>query len=244
MRWRDRELGDLERQLRARRAEPPQTLVDSILRRVETNRPVRRRVPPRIRTAVVLTAAALAALMLTGGSGFAAYGVHELTKTVDVIRVAQHLSAKQPQRVVASTATAFIPASTPTGHQYKVPCGAVSSSPCVASLGSNRSVQEPKTKSVVIKLTVSLNAPSDGTAAVGYSTASVLGTTAGVDYGSASGTLTFGPGQTSAPIALTILTDGDASNKTLNGETFKVHITPVTGVTIGTADATITITGS
>jgi len=237
---RDRDFGDLERQLRARRAEPRATFVDAVLGRIASEQPRSGRAPFRLGAAVALTSAGLLALILTGGSGFAAYGAHQLTKAVDVVSLAKRVTTAHATKAVKSVA----PSGTPPGHQYKVVCGANSPSPCVASIGPNRSVQEAKNKSVVIRLTVSLNAPSDGTATVAYSTAGVLGTTPGVDYASASGNITFGSGQTSAPIAVTILYDGDASNRTLQGETFKVHIAPVTGVTIGTADATITITGS
>lgn len=234
------EVRSLEHELRARSGEPSATLAAAILAQVASHDRQWRRGPLRLGAAVALTSAAVLALTLAGGSGFAAYSAHQLARAVDGSSVAKHVGTAHPTKALRSVQLA----NTPPGHQYNVPCGANSSSPCVASIGPNLSVSEAKNRSVVVTLKVSLNAPSDGTATVMYSTANVLGTTPGVDFTAASGNITIGSGKTSAPLPVTVLSDGDASTKTLHGEAFKVHIAPVTGVTIGTADATITITKS
>src|SRR5262249_56751645 len=84
---------------------------------------------------------------------------------------------------------------------------------------------------------VTLSAPSSNTVTVNYSTAN--GTAlAGSDYTSASGTVTFAPGQTTQTITVNVT--GDTTYEP--DETFTVNLTGVSGgPTLGRSQATGTI---
>ncbi|MBV8516018.1 MAG: right-handed parallel beta-helix repeat-containing protein [Acidobacteria bacterium] len=83
---------------------------------------------------------------------------------------------------------------------------------------------------------VTLSAPSGQTVTVAYATASGSAT-AGSDYTTTSGTLTFTPGTTAQNI--TVPVTGDTTNET--NETFTVTLSAPTNATIGTATGTGTI---
>jgi len=85
-------------------------------------------------------------------------------------------------------------------------------------------------------LTVSLSAATAQTVTVNYATANGTAT-AGTDYVSTNGTLTFLPGQTSQTITVTVL--GDALDE-LN-ETILVNLTAATNATISDGQGVVTI---
>jgi len=83
---------------------------------------------------------------------------------------------------------------------------------------------------------VSLTAPSSFAVSVDYATADVTATSPD-DYAAKSGTLTFLPGQTTAPILVVVKGDDVAEGD----ETFQVHLSNPTKATLGT-DSTVTVT--
>jgi hypothetical protein len=89
-------------------------------------------------------------------------------------------------------------------------------------------VTEGNAGSVVCGFTVSLSAPSSRTITVNYATANGTAT-AGSDYNSASGGLTFTPGQVTKPVDVTVL--GDAAVEV--DEDFVVNLTGATNATVG-----------
>ncbi|MGI9251864.1 MAG: Calx-beta domain-containing protein, partial [Pseudohongiellaceae bacterium] len=100
--------------------------------------------------------------------------------------------------------------------------------------------QAPQT-TLVIPITLSL--PSGFTTTIDYATsdgtATNNGTTpAGNDYTQATGSLTFAPGETSKSVTLTILDDTLGEGD----ETFTLHLSNPTRLTLGNSAATITIT--
>src|SRR5207249_1731171 len=76
--------------------------------------------------------------------------------------------------------------------------------------------------------TVSLSNPSSQTISVNYATANITATLADNDYQSASGTLTFAPGQTTQTI--TVLVNGDT--KFEPNETFQVNLSAASNASI------------
>ena len=100
---------------------------------------------------------------------------------------------------------------------------------------STASASVPDTDGGVI-LRVTRTGGSDGTVTAQYATSD--GTAqAGVDYQPASGTLTFGPGQTQQLLSVNLLNDGAADS---SDETFDVTLTsPTGGATLGTPDAVV-----
>ena len=98
------------------------------------------------------------------------------------------------------------------------------------------SVTEADTTPVVAGFGVTLSAASTGPVMVSYATSSRRAKT-GIDFGAASGTLTFQPGETSKVIPVNVL--GDLLNEC--DETFCLTISSPVGATLGTARATGTI---
>jgi hypothetical protein len=84
--------------------------------------------------------------------------------------------------------------------------------------------------------TVTLSAPSNETATVGYSTASGTATV-GSDYQSASNTLTFAPGQTSQTVTVNVIGDPYFDGN----ETFYLNLLSPSGATIARGQGTGTI---
>jgi len=84
---------------------------------------------------------------------------------------------------------------------------------------------------------VSLSAPSTQSVAVSYATADGSATVAGDDYRSASGLLTFAPGQTQATIAVRVRGDEDLEGD----EIFSVVLTAPRNATLGRAEGFGTI---
>jgi hypothetical protein len=98
------------------------------------------------------------------------------------------------------------------------------------------SVTEGNTGTKTVAVTVSLSAASPTPVTVAYAT--VAGTaTAGVDYQSASGSLTFAAGVTSRTVNVTIIGDRILEPN----ETFELVLSNPTGATLGTGRATVTI---
>ena len=88
-----------------------------------------------------------------------------------------------------------------------------------------------------MEFTVTLNAVDDcATETVHWTT--VDGTaTAGEDYAGATGTLTFGPGETSKTVRVAVLNDAEDDS----GETFTLRLSNASGATIADGEATGTI---
>jgi Calx-beta domain-containing protein/VCBS repeat protein/FG-GAP repeat protein len=107
--------------------------------------------------------------------------------------------------------------------------------PPAVSIG-DCAVLEGNAGSVPCNFTVVLTSPSSFTAGVSYATADVTAT-AGSDYTAAAGTLTFTPGTSSQPVAVSIL--GDTVVET--DETFVVNLTGPTNATLGDAQGVGTI---
>ena len=101
---------------------------------------------------------------------------------------------------------------------------------------TNTSVNEGDTGTVSAVVTVTLSAVSAQTVTVAYATANGTAT-AGADYVSSSGTLTFAPGVTSLPV--TVVVNGDTIDEA--NETIQVNLTNPTNATIATARGIITI---
>jgi hypothetical protein len=100
----------------------------------------------------------------------------------------------------------------------------------------NGSVVEGNTGTTTVTLTVTLSNAATYGITVGYAT--TAGTaTAGTDFASASGTLTFAAGVTSQTITLTIY--GDKVKEA--NETFTVRLASPSGATIATGTGTVTI---
>ncbi|HEX4998781.1 MAG TPA: Calx-beta domain-containing protein [Terriglobia bacterium] len=100
----------------------------------------------------------------------------------------------------------------------------------------NASITEGSRGTKTVTLTVTLSAASSSTVTVNYATSDGTAT-AGSDYQSASGTLTFAPGVTSRTISVTII--GDRVKEA--DETFLVTLSNPTGATITAGVGTVTI---
>ena len=98
------------------------------------------------------------------------------------------------------------------------------------------SVTEGNTGTKTVTLTVRLSAASTSTVTVAWATANGTAT-AGTDYRSATGTLSFSPGVTSRTFTVTIIGD---KVKELN-ETFLAVLSNAVGATLATGQATVTI---
>jgi hypothetical protein len=121
----------LERELRGRRAEPPETFVRALARRT---RGESRWLRPQLRVsfAAVIALVALAAVASAGGFGAVKSGAHGPTRLV-----ARLTSAQSPLTTVSSA---------PANDQYRGQCGMVPpyGTICVVNI-SNTSVDEPAT---------------------------------------------------------------------------------------------------
>lgn len=106
------------------------------------------------------------------------------------------------------------------------------------------SVAEPASGSAPAAFAVTLSHSYTHTVTVDYATAPDTGganpATAGADYTTTSGTLTFNPGETVQTVSVPVLADGDGSE---TNETFLVNLSNATGgATIADAQAVGTIT--
>ena len=90
-----------------------------------------------------------------------------------------------------------------------------------------------------IEFGVSLNQADTGTVRVNYSTHDGTAT-AGLDYESASGTVTFRPGQTRKTVTVVVLADAHDDP----GETFTLRLSNPSGAYIGDGEGTATLTNS
>ena len=125
---------------------------------------------------------------------------------------------------------------TPTN--LKVNGSAVTNPPATPSLSiADKTVTEGNTGTSTAGFTVTLSSASANPVTVNYATSNGTAT-AGADYTSTSGTLTFAPGVTSQTVNVSIL--GDATSEA--NETFTVTLSNPTGATISKATATGTIT--
>ncbi|MCI0682547.1 MAG: Ig-like domain-containing protein [Gemmataceae bacterium] len=102
---------------------------------------------------------------------------------------------------------------------------------------NNASVSEGNSGTTTAGFTVTLSASSSQTVTVQYATANGSAS-AGSDYVATSGTLTFTPGQTTRPIAVTV--NGDTTVE--SDETFTVSLSNPTNATIAQGVGTGTIT--
>jgi hypothetical protein len=207
---RDAKLLELEDELRSRRSDPPETLVRALARRTQDEA---RWLRPKFRVSLVagVSLLALAAMASAGGFGVvassssgAAHVLYRLT------------SSSSPQTNVVVSAAA---------DQYKNKCGnPPRKKKCEISI-SNATVKEGNAGTTQIIFNVTLSMQSDETVFVSYSTANGTATggtscTAGVDYITQNGTVTFDPGDTSEPI--TILVCGDTTKE--QNESFTVNL--------------------
>jgi hypothetical protein len=101
---------------------------------------------------------------------------------------------------------------------------------------SDASVPEGNSGLTACNFTVSLSTSSYQPVTLSYSTAPVTAT-AGSDYQSASGTLTFSPGQTSKQITVWVI----GNTLVQPNRTFTLNLSNVTGASVGRAQATGTI---
>ncbi len=101
---------------------------------------------------------------------------------------------------------------------------------------ADASVAEGDSGTTTAAMTVSMSTTSNQTVTVAYSTANGTAT-AGQDYASASGTLTFAPGQTSRVINIGVT--GDTANE--GSETVLVNLSSPVGATILDGQAVLTI---
>jgi hypothetical protein len=115
--------------------------------------------------------------------------------------------------------------------------GTITSSVPAPSLSvADVTVAPPTTGTTPAVFTVTLSAASGETTTVNY--ASADGTAlAGTDYQSASGTLTFAPGQTSQTVTVTVL----AQPTPTSGKTFTLNLSSPSNATLARAQATGTI---
>src|SRR6185295_15159432 len=101
---------------------------------------------------------------------------------------------------------------------------------------NNASVTEGNSGTTTATWTVTLSPASTQTVTVAYATANGTAT-AGSDYVTKSGTLTFAPGVTTQPISVTV--NGDTTAEA--DETFFVNLSGATNAAIGAAQGTGTI---
>ncbi|HEV7682951.1 MAG TPA: Calx-beta domain-containing protein [Pyrinomonadaceae bacterium] len=109
--------------------------------------------------------------------------------------------------------------------------------PTIALAIDNVSVAEGNAGTGTAGFTVSLSNPSSDTVTVNYATADGTAT-AGSDYVTAAGTVTFTPGQTSQPVNVTV--NGDTTFEA--SETFNVNLSGATNATIADNQGVGTIT--
>jgi hypothetical protein len=102
---------------------------------------------------------------------------------------------------------------------------------------ADASADEGNFGSRTMSFVVSLSAAAQQTTSVRYQTLDGTATVAGSDYGRASGTITFRPGQRTANVPVSIR--GDRVPEA--NETFQVVLSSATGATLGRASATGTI---
>jgi Calx-beta domain len=204
---RDREFSDLEAELRARRAEPPIQFVRALAGRPGGERSW---VRPRARVALVvaLVILAAAAVASAGGVGLAASG------TGQVVQVLADLTGSSSSQTTV--------AASPADNQYKNKCGKPPREKCHIEISDSK-VREGNASTTPMVFTVTMNSQSDQTITVHFTT--VNGTaiggsacTAGIDYVTQTGTVTFLPGDTMKTI--TILVCGDTKKEP--DETFTV----------------------
>jgi chitinase len=88
---------------------------------------------------------------------------------------------------------------------------------------SDASVTEADAGTTVVSVTVSLSAASDAPVTVNFATQDYTAF-AGQDYGAASGTLTFAPGETGKTVTVVVNSDLDFES----GETFRVNLSQAT----------------
>ncbi|MEO8434757.1 MAG: Calx-beta domain-containing protein, partial [Pyrinomonadaceae bacterium] len=116
--------------------------------------------------------------------------------------------------------------------------GNVTNDDALPSLSINDlSVAEGNSGTANATFNVTLSAPSGQTVSVNYATANSTAT-AGIDYESTTGTLTFDPGDTSKPVAVVI--NGDTAHEP--NETFFVNVFGATNATIADNQGVGTIT--
>ena len=102
---------------------------------------------------------------------------------------------------------------------------------------ADASVTEGDSGTSTLAFTVSLSAPARSAARVRFSTGNGTATTAGGDYGAASGWLKFAVGQSQATVSVSVR--GDAAFEA--DETFRVTLSSALGCTLGRSTATGTI---
>ena len=126
------------------------------------------------------------------------------------------------------------PSSSPT-RTYTLSSGGGGSLPTLAV--ADGTVVEGNTGTTPMTFGVTLSSPSTTTVTVAYATSTSKGTgkaTAGADYLSTSGTLTFAPGETAKTITVSVV--GDTAQEL--DETFLVTLASPSGATLADAQAT------
>jgi hypothetical protein len=226
---RNRELSELEDELRARRAEPPAHFVRAVAQSVGSKRSWAR---PRLRVALVL------ALVVLGAAAVASQGGISLaaSSTEQVVQVVSDLtsSSSSPQTTVTNSSS---------DNQYRPGkgCGDKNhihdrNDECKVSINS-ASKNEGNSGSTPFVLTVSLDNTPLSTVTVTWSTAPGTAT-AGTDYVTAAGTATFAPGVQTQSVTVNV--KGDTTKET--NEVFYVNLTSVSAnAYIGSGTGTVTI---
>jgi hypothetical protein len=184
--------------------------------------------------ATAATGSAVAGSDFAAASGTVTFAAGETSKTVTVTILAD--------TAVEADETFEVRLSSPSGLTIADGVGVVTIvnddvAVVVPSLSvSDATVVEGKNGSRTVSVTVSLSAPSSGSVSVSYATAAGTAT-AGSDYASTSGTLTFTAGQVSKTVSITVYGDRTAEAD----ETVLVNLSGAVGATIADGQGVVTI---
>jgi hypothetical protein len=179
----------LENELRAHRSEAPTTFVRALARRAGGEQ---RWLRPRARMGLAAGLAVIALVAVASAGG------------VSAVQSTTHSAVKVIERLGTSSSTSPTVVSSPAVDQYKGKCGNPPAPKCHALIDDV--TQNESDGGTTFTFTVTLDATPLDTILVSYSTRDGTAT-AGSDYVTASGTLTFAPGDTSETITITVLGD-------------------------------------
>ncbi|QSV52976.1 MAG: hypothetical protein HEP80_02675 [Dolichospermum sp. UKL201] len=175
------------------------------------------------------------ATTFTGTTGTINFAANETTKTITIDPTAD--------TIVESNETVALTLLAGTGYNNIATPAAVTGTITnddtpIINLSPDQKILEGETNPQNVTYTVTLSTSSTQTITVNYATADGTAT-AGLDYTSTNGTLTFAPGITTRTINIPILND----NLNEADETFTLTLTSPTNVNLGTkTSATTTIT--